>query len=139
MGDKFKDDTVVAIATVVELGGSVFSLMLMVALQWNDMMSGFCLETCVDVTQEDVNTYWTDTVFLIVVVVATFIAAWFRRAERAWLWHVIVAILAVFAITGSEVSMKPATPDPMPTSTPDLRLPSNYHPCYSGSNNCVGG
>jgi len=95
------------------------------------------------IDEEDVRFYWLLVGVLAAAVVASFAGALWRRASKAFAWHVLITVLGVavalaFSVTKSGPVEDLDRNDPVKQEQPDRRGSSV---CHSGgdSDECVGG
>jgi hypothetical protein len=84
---------------------------------------------------EEVRNYWIAVAVLATSVLASFAAAFWRRASKSFVWHSIMALTGLFVAAAFAVTQTgpPASPQPEP--------PPPGSACHSGgdSSECLGG
>lgn len=122
--------------TLAETAASTAAIVLTLAVAWHGFTVHFCLGSCTAPSTEEIVIYRFLASALGIAVVAALVLAARRGASWAMFWHLAVATVAgltaaVFAVPSIDFD-ELREPDPVPANP-------NYEPCYSGSNDCVGG
>lgn len=120
-----------------EASASLVAVLLTLAVAWHGFGVYFCLGgTCSHPTDQEILVYRLLATALGVTVVLSLALAARRRATAAFVWHLSVTVVAagvgtLFAVP--QIDVRELTEPETPAENPA------YVPCYSGSNDCVGG
>ena len=119
----------------LEITAALAAVGLTLATFWHGLTVYFCWSGCDAPDDAEILVHRLLTAGLAVAVVTTLVTATLRRGRWVFVWHLAVAGLAL--VVALLTAMPPIDGDgsqsPPPGPGPD------YHPCYSGSNDCVGG
>lgn len=122
--------------TFAETAASTAAVLLTLAVAWHGFTVHFCLGSCPGPTSGEILVHRLLAAALGLAVVTALVVAARRGASWAMIWHVGMALVALFTAALFAVPtidwQDLRTPDPVPTGP-------SYEPCYSGSNDCVGG
>ncbi len=131
-------------ATALEVVSSLVAAVMLLAIPFHyaDVHVTWMSSEPVIIYAEDVHRYWWWVTLLAVGVVGSFIGAWWRHGNKAFAWHILVAVVGVvlalaFSVTeAGNVEDLDRQPAPQEQTDP----PSNSA-CHSGgdSKDCVGG
>jgi peptidoglycan/LPS O-acetylase OafA/YrhL len=125
-------ETATAVVAGVLCGGGALLLGLLF-FQFVDVY--FTIWTSVVIDDADIRRYAVTATSCVIALGAALLAALAaRRSKLAWLAGVllVLGIVAALLFAVPQGRWTPVEPGPEP-------LPSNYEPCYSGSNDCGGG
>ena len=119
----------------LEITAALAAVVLTVATFWHGLTVYFCWYGCDAPSDSEILVHRLLTGGLAVAVLTTVVTAALRRGRWVFLWHVAVAAvaLAVALVTAMPQIDWDGSRTPPPGPGPD------YVPCYSGSNDCVGG
>ncbi len=127
------------VPVTVEGTASLVAMLAIIMLfgNWLDAYLTF-LGAPVVVTEEEVRKYWISLSVLVAALVTSFGAAGWRRARKAWAWHLLVGLVGAAAAVLFAVTTPGIPSDPEPTQ------PASHHTgpgCHSGgdSRGCPGG
>jgi hypothetical protein len=122
---------------LAEVGASGAAVLLTLATAWHGFGVHFCIgASCPGPSDGEILAYRVLAGALAAAVLTSIALATARGAAVAFVWHLSVAVVAaavavIFAVP--QVDLRElAEPEP-PAENPA------YEPCYSGSNDCVGG
>ena len=125
-------ETAIAVVAGILCGGGVLLIGLLF-FQFVDVY--FTIWTPAVVGEGDIRRYDVTAAICVIALGAALVAALVaRRWELAWVAGVllVIGIVAALLFAVPQGRWMSVENDPAP-------LPSNYQPCYSGSNDCVGG
>lgn len=119
----------------LEITAALAAVGLTLVTFWHGLTVYFCWGGCDGPTATEVLVHRLLTGGLAIAVLTTLVTAALRRGRWVFLWHLAVAAVAlvVALLTAMPQIDWDGTPTPPPGPGPD------YVPCYSGSNDCVGG
>jgi O-antigen ligase len=119
----------------LEITAALATVGLTLATFWHGLTVYFCWSDCQGPDDSEILAHRLLTAGLALAVVTTLVTATLRRGRWVFLWHLTMAgiALVVALLTAMPQIDWDGGQSPPPAPGPD------YVPCYSGSNECVGG
>jgi hypothetical protein len=117
----------------LEITAALAAVALTLASSWHGLSVYFCWGGCDAPNDSEILVHRLLTAGLAVSVATTLVTAALRRGRWVFLWHLVVAAVAVV------VALLTAMPQIDWDGSQRPPEPGPRYPCHSGSNDCVGG